>query len=66
MIGLTIKRKRKELGLTQKELAKRSELCYDTIVKIESLLRCPSVDTLISIGRGLGVPASELLKAIGC
>lgn len=64
MIGLVIKRVRKEQGLTQKELAERAELNRTTINKIERLQRCPTVDTLIGIGRGLGVPASELLRQI--
>lgn len=66
MIGLIIKRKRKELGLTQQEVADKGELGVSTLRKVEQLIHCPSVDTLISIGRGLGIPASELLKAIGC
>ena len=61
LLGLRIRRIREELGLSQQELARRAELSSDAIHKIETLKRSPRVDTLISIGRGLGISAAALL-----
>ena len=58
-IGTTIKRKRKELGLTQAELAKRASLSRTTLSKVENgYFGNISVATLENILSTLGLTIS--------
>lgn len=45
---------RKELGMTQKELALRSGLTQANISKIEKGISNPTIETLLKLARGLG------------
>ena len=59
-LGLNIKKKRKELGISQQELADRTNLSLNFIGKIEVAFSKPSLDTVIDIAEALGVTVSEL------
>ena len=59
-LGLNIKKRRKELNLTQQELADRLGLSLNFIGKIEVALSKPSLDTLIDIAEKLETTVSEL------
>jgi transcriptional regulator with XRE-family HTH domain len=62
-IGAKIKAWRAIKDLTQDELAKKADLPYPTLVKIESdAVQNPSIDTVTKIAAGLGVTLDELIK----
>ena len=62
-IGAKIKAWRSIKDLTQDELAKKADLPYPTLVKIESdAVQNPSIDTVTKIAAGLGITLDELIK----
>jgi len=61
-IGNKIKEMRIEKGLTQEELADRSELTKGFISQIERDLTSPSVDSLLDILEALGTEPSHFFK----
>lgn len=50
----TLIEKRKELGLTQKELAEASNLTQSVIARMESKKAVPQLDTLLKVVDALG------------
>ncbi len=58
-IGGSIKRKRLKLGLTQEELAARTELSKGFISQLERNLTSPSIATLMDILEALGTDISD-------
>ena len=63
----TIKDKIKQLknkqGLTQDELARKSDLPYTTLTKIETnVITKPSIQTVMKIAKGLGLGIDDLIK----
>ena len=58
-IGDRIKRRRVKLGLTQEELAARTELSKGFISQLERNLTSPSIATLEDICRALGITMAE-------
>ena len=58
-IGEKIKRRRQKLGLTQEELAARTELSKGFISQLERNLTSPSIATLMDILEVLGVDISD-------
>lgn len=62
MIGEELKKIRKEKGLSQKDLAKETELSVSYIQQLENGgKKNPSTDTLIKIGKVLGVDIQKIL-----
>jgi len=62
-IGDKIKRIRNKKGLTQDALAKKAELPYTTLTKIESgVITKPTIQTVAKIAKGLGVSIDDLIK----
>lgn len=62
-ISQNIKRIRKKQGLTQDDLAKKANIKYSTLTKIEGeVVTKPSVQTIQKIAESLSVPIEELLK----
>jgi transcriptional regulator with XRE-family HTH domain len=58
-----LKRFRKARGLTQEKLARLADLTNNTIIKIETgKNQNPTLDTLKSISKALGVSVDELIK----
>lgn len=60
-IGSRILERRSELGLTQNELAKKSGLSRQAIVKYENNQRTPPIDAASQIAAALGVSTSWLI-----
>lgn len=60
-LGLAVKARRTELGLTQEELSLRSGLHQRWISNVETGKRNPSYASLRRLAAGLELPASELL-----
>ena len=62
-ISKNIKRVRAKQGLTQDDLAKKANIKYSTLTKIEGgVVTKPRVKTIQKIAKSLGVPMEELLK----
>ncbi len=63
IISENIKKMRTKLGLTQDDLAKRADVKYTTLMKVESgVVNKPSVQTMAKIAKALGVSIEDLLK----
>lgn len=62
-IGEKIKRERGKKNLTQDSLAKKADLPYTTLTKIESnVITKPTIQTVEKIARGLEITIDELIK----
>lgn len=62
-ISENIKRLRAKLGLTQDDLAKKADIKYTTLMKVEGgTVNKPSVQTMDKIAKALGVSIEYLLK----
>ena len=62
-IGENIKRLRTKQGLSQDDLARRAELKYSTLAKIEGdFVTKPGVQMIAKIAKALGVSMEDLLK----
>lgn len=62
-ISENIKKMRVELGLIQDDLAKKADIKYTTLTKVESgVVNKPSVQTMAKIAKDLGVSIEELIK----
>ena len=62
-IGNKIKQLRNKQGLTQDELARKSDLPYTTLTKIETnVITKPTIQTVIKITKVLGISLEELMK----
>ena len=61
-ISKNIKKRRAKLGLTQDDLAKKADIKYTTLMKVESgTVNKPSVQTMAKIAKALGVSIEDLL-----
>ena len=60
-IGNNIKRIREEKGMTQKELADKCNIIYQTIGKYERNLLNPKYETLEKIAKALEVSSFDLI-----
>ena len=61
-LGQNIKQRRKELGLTQQELADKMNISLNFMGKIEVAFSQPSLDTLIELAKSLETTVSDLTK----
>lgn len=62
-IGDKIKAWRKKKGLTQDALAKKADIPYTTLAKIESdVIENPSLQTITKIAKGLEISLDDLVK----
>lgn len=62
-IGSKIKVWRAKKDMTQDELAKKADIPYPTLAKIESgAVQNPSIETVVKISNGLGVTLDALIK----
>jgi transcriptional regulator with XRE-family HTH domain len=60
-LGLAVKTRRRELGLTQEELSLRSQLHQRWISNVETGKRNPSYASLRRLAAGLELSTSELI-----
>jgi transcriptional regulator with XRE-family HTH domain len=62
-IGENIKKLRATQGLSQDDLARKAELKYSTLAKIEGdFVKKPGVQLMAKIAKALGVAIEDLLK----
>ena len=58
-----IRKYRKQLKITQEELAKKADIPYATLVKIENgRVTNPTIQTLFKIANALGVGVEDLIN----
>lgn len=62
LLAKRLKEIRSEKGLSQEELAYRSEITLSQIARIETVRINPTVSTIFKIARTLEVPLSELFN----
>ena len=63
IISGNIKKLRAKLGVTQDDLAKKADIKYTTLMKVESgTVNKPSVQTMAKIAKALGVSIEDLIK----
>ncbi len=60
-LGLAVKARRQELGLTQEQLANDTDLHQRWISNVETGKRNPSYASLRRLAAGLGLSASQLI-----
>lgn len=54
---------RKEKGLTQESLARKADISFHTLVKIESGgIKNPRIETVIKLAKALGVSIDKLIE----
>jgi len=54
---------RKEKGLTQEGLARKANISYHTLVKIENGgIKNPKIDTLVKLSKALNVSLDQLIE----
>ncbi|MBU4210737.1 helix-turn-helix domain-containing protein [Patescibacteria group bacterium] len=62
-LGKKIKKLRNGLGLSQDRLARKADVPYTTLTKIEtSVIKKPSVFVVVKIAKALGVTVDSLMK----
>ena len=61
-IGRRIKEIRKKQGLTQLDLAERTDLSFTHISNVERGVKCISLETLINVANALNVTADVILS----
>ena len=62
-IGIRIKKLRTKAGLTQEGLARKADIPYTTLTKVESgVIKNPSVQVIVKIADALGVTMENLVK----
>ena len=62
-ISENIKKMRAKLGLTQDDLARKADIKYTTLMKVESgTVNKPSVQTMAKIAKALGVSIEDLIN----
>ena len=63
MLADSVKRLRKERGLSQDQLARKADITYTTLAKIESgVNQNPTIKTLQGIAKALDVTLDELVS----
>jgi transcriptional regulator with XRE-family HTH domain len=62
--GVVLKKKRREAGLSQRQLAEQAGVDFSYISKLENgRLPAPAADTAARLAKCIGCPAEELLAA---
>nr|WP_246453632.1 helix-turn-helix transcriptional regulator [Flavobacterium notoginsengisoli] len=62
MLAKRLKEIRAEKGLSQEEIAYRSEMTLSQIARIETVRINPTISTIFKIARTLDVPLNELFN----
>ena len=63
-LGSIIRKRRKEMKLTMKEVAERARISEGFLSQIENNVNTPSVDTLMNICGAIGVNAGDVLNQV--
>ena len=63
-LGRRVRERRTVQGLSQEALALRADIHRTYIGSLETGLRNPSLDTLVRLARGLGLPLEDLVRGL--
>ena len=63
-LGSVLRKHRKELKLTMKEVAEKARISEGFLSQIENNVNTPSVDTLMNICGAMGVNAGDILNQV--
>jgi transcriptional regulator with XRE-family HTH domain len=63
-LGSILRKQRRELKLTMKEVAERARISEGFLSQIENNVNTPSVDTLMNICSALGINAGDVLNQV--
>lgn len=56
---------RKEKGLTQEGLARKANISYHTVIKLESgRIKNPKIETVVKLSKALGVNLNNLIETV--
>lgn len=62
-LGIRIKKARVKMGLSQDELARKADVPYTTLTKVETgVIKKPSVFVMARIAKALGVSLDEIIQ----
>jgi transcriptional regulator with XRE-family HTH domain len=62
-LGQKIKKLRQKLGLSQDDFARKADVPYTTLTKVETgVIKKPSVFVVSKIAKALGISIEELIK----
>ena len=64
VFGSVLKELRIEKGLSQEKLAEKSDLHKNYISLLETAQRQPTITTIFSIAKALGITATELINIV--
>lgn len=62
--GALIAERRRKLGISQEELAERSDLDRTYISGLERGVRNPSLTAIVKVAKGFGITTDNLLKGL--
>ena len=63
-LGIKIKSLRQKAGLSQDELARKSDVTYTTLTKVETgVIKSPSVFVVAKIAKALKISVDDLIKS---
>ena len=62
--GVLIAERRRKLGISQEELAERSDLDRTYISGLERGVRNPSLTAIVKVAKGFGITTDNLLKGL--
>ena len=62
LFGEAVRACRQALGISQEELAARSKLHRTYVAGVERGIRNPSLNSILKIAKGLGLPVSALFR----
>ena len=62
-LGIKIKKARVKMGLSQDQLARKADVPYTTLTKVETgVIKKPSVFVVARIAKALGVSIDEIIQ----
>lgn len=64
IVGANVRRRRAELGLGQRELARATGLSYPTMSRLENGHTNPRLSTLLAVAAALDTTVSELARGV--
>jgi transcriptional regulator with XRE-family HTH domain len=62
ILGDTIRSLRKGAGMSQERLAEKADLHHNYVGELERGEKAATIDTLVKVGKALGVRPGELLR----
>lgn len=63
MLADNIRKYRNKLNLTQEALARKADISYNTIIKLESKgIKDPRMETLKKLAQALGLSVDDLIR----